>query len=320
MAKYLANELNANERADFESKLIQNEQLRLELEAYALILDLSSNDEQPEFNPSSAWDRVKERTQESKVVPLKRPNFNFLKIAATLLILVTAGYFIITSMGSSETTGTELASASSEVREFTLPDGSNVKLNANAKITLAKHFGDSNRRITLTGEGNFDIVRNEQLPFIIEAGNSTVTVLGTSFNLSTEQEGVELNVTEGLVEFSSVVSGVSEKVAQGESAKLDDNGGTIVKKPSKNTNYSGWWTRRLEYDETPLREVFEDLESTYWVEISYSQAIGNCNLNATFEGKPLNDIIELITETFENVTLVSNKENRIKLEGKGCTN
>ncbi|WP_339606081.1 FecR domain-containing protein [uncultured Roseivirga sp.] len=319
MAKYLANELNASERADFESQLIQNEQLRLDLESYANVLDITSTENNDIFDTDSAWNKVNELTKETKVVKIERSNFSFLKIAASLLVIAVAGYFIYNSTNLSSVDGTELASVPHGIKEFTLPDGSVVKLNANAKITLSKHFGDSNRNLVLKGEANFDVVRNEDMPFIIEAGNSTVRVLGTSFNLTTDSdEGVELDVTEGLVEFSSTVTGVKEQVAKGQSAKLDRSGKIIQKKDIKDSNFSGWWTRKLEYDDTPLSKVFEDLEKTYWVEIDYNEAIGACPLTTTFQGTSIEDVIKMIDATFPEIKLISFKENRIKLEGKAC--
>jgi len=319
MAKYLANELNTSERADFESQLIQNEQLRLDLEAYANVLDITSTGNNDIFDADSAWNKVNERTKETKVVALEKSRFSFLKIAASLLVLSVAGYFIYNSTKTTDSDGTELASVTHGVKEFTLPDGSLVKLNANAKLTLSKHFGDSNRNVILKGEANFDIVRNEDLPFVIEAGNSTVKVLGTSFNLATEaDDGVELDVTEGLVEFSSSITGVKEHVAKGQSAKLDKAGKIIQKNEMKDANFSGWWTRKLEYDATPLSEVFKDLEDTYWVNIDYNEAIGACTLTTTFQGTSIEDVIKTIVATFTEVKLVSLKENQIKLDGKPC--
>ncbi|WP_421977306.1 FecR family protein [Roseivirga seohaensis] len=319
VAKYLANELNTSERADFESQLIQDEKLRLDLEAYAKVLDLTSNEDNTIFNADTAWNKVNERTKETKVVKIQRTNFSFLKVAATLLVLAVAGYFIYNSTLNQEAEGTELASVPHGIKEFTLPDGSLVKLNANAKLTLSKNFGDSNRNVILSGEANFDIVRDEEKPFIIEAGNSTVKVLGTSFNLTTDAEdGVELDVTEGLVEFSSTITGAKEQVAKGQSAKLDKTGKVLQKKEMKDTNFSGWWTRKLEYDDTPLSEVFKDLEDTYWVEVDYNEAIGACPLTSTFQGATIEDVIKTIVATFPEVKLVSFKENQIKLDGKAC--
>tara|TARA_R110001592_G_scaffold32156_9_gene112689 strand:+ start:1594 stop:2574 length:981 start_codon:yes stop_codon:yes gene_type:complete len=319
MAKYLADELNASERANFESQLIQDKQLRLDLEAYANVLDLTSNEDDKIFDANSAWNRVNKRTNETKVVEIEKGRFSFLKIAASLLVLSVAGYFIYNSTNTTEEEGTELASVAHGIKEFTLPDGSLVKLNANAKLTLSKNFGDSNRNVILKGEANFEIVRNEEMPFIIEAGNSTVKVLGTSFNLTTDAEdGVELDVTEGLVEFSSTITGAKEHVAKGQSAKLDKSGKILQKNEMKDANFSGWWTRKLEYDATPLSEVFKDLEDTYWVEIDYNEAIGSCPLTTTFQGAAIEDVIKTIVATFTEVKLISLKENQIKLDGKPC--
>ena len=65
-----------------------------------------------------------------------------------------------------------------------LPDGTSVWLNGNSKIVYDnRHYGESIREVTLTGEAYFDVVKNTAKPFIIHTIAMDIKVLGTAFNI-----------------------------------------------------------------------------------------------------------------------------------------
>jgi ferric-dicitrate binding protein FerR (iron transport regulator) len=66
---------------------------------------------------------------------------------------------------------------------ITLPDGSEVWLNAGTKLQYADAFANGKRELTLTGEAYFDVKHDPQHPFIIHTGRLDVKVLGTAFNV-----------------------------------------------------------------------------------------------------------------------------------------
>lgn len=63
-----------------------------------------------------------------------------------------------------------------------LPDGTLVWLNAGSKITYSQGFGMDNRQLSLEGEGYFEVVHNQDLPFEIHTHEVDLRVLGTKFN------------------------------------------------------------------------------------------------------------------------------------------
>lgn len=79
-----------------------------------------------------------------------------------------------------------------------LPDGSVVRLNAGAEIL--ERFTPVERRVVLTrGEAYFDVARNAERPFIVEARGAAVRAVGTAFNVDLRAETVDVLVTEGKV-------------------------------------------------------------------------------------------------------------------------
>ena len=323
IAKYLADELSVEERRDFESKLVQDESLCRVLEAQLNLLGYTDKGVvAPEFDANKAWNAVSKQVMEDdegkKIVPMHRKSFSFLKIAATLLILVVAGYFVITGMQSDEFA--EVRTGNREMKEVELPDGTLVKLNANSLLTYKKTFDPDLREVSLMGEGDFDVAGNPEKPFIIITNVSSIKVLGTHFGVSAYPgEAVELNVREGKVMFTPVSKKENEKVvSEGQRGTILPEAEEVVVSEMMDFNFSGWWTRELVYDQTRLEEVLNDLENTYWVNIEYNEKIADCKLTATFDRKPIEEIIEIIEVTF-GVKATSTKENHIKLEGKACS-
>src|SRR5690606_10759106 len=74
-----------------------------------------------------------------------------------------------------------------------LPDGTDVWLNADSKLSFsADGFGVENREVFLEGEAFFE-VQPAKLPFVVIAGKQRVEALGTSFNMKSydnEEEAV----------------------------------------------------------------------------------------------------------------------------------
>lgn len=352
MAKYLANELDEKERTDFESQLIQNEDFSLEFEAYMTAWALNDPQQAQSFDTAAAWLTVSEqvaettkpvmevmdheitdangkseKNNEAEVIHINedkggRNGFSFLKIAATLLILAVGGYFAVTGISDEPSQGNlmEHVSANTGMNEFELPDGTSVKLNASSKLVYDKNFGVDNRKVTLLGQADFDVTRNENLPFIIEAGQSRVEVLGTSFDVAAyPNKEVKLVVTEGTVAFSSLKKeGVKEILTKGQQAVIDISGESIEISEVANDNFRSWWTREFKFEDAPLHEIFERLERTYWVEIDYPESIKDClwthdnHKDATIE-----NVLELLKGSFESFSYEI-KENQIKLEGTVC--
>jgi transmembrane sensor len=108
---------------------------------------------------------------------------------------------IIAAIGVSRwNTGERIAAPLGSVRRAALADGSAVTLNTNAEITVA--LEQSVRRVhLLAGEVNFDVAKDRNRPFLVDAGPVQVQVVGTSFLVRrTDDDTVAVTVREGIVE------------------------------------------------------------------------------------------------------------------------
>lgn len=91
--------------------------------------------------------------------------------------------------------------------QLTLADGSKVWLNAGSELTYTMGFGKANRMLSLKGEAYFQVVKNEQLPFIVHTHEQAIEVLGTSFNVSAypEESLVKTTLQEGSLAVSNAI-------------------------------------------------------------------------------------------------------------------
>ncbi|MEQ8423392.1 MAG: FecR domain-containing protein, partial [Cyclobacteriaceae bacterium] len=84
--------------------------------------------------------------------------------------------------------------------EVLLPDGSVVWLASNSSLSYPEKFGRT-RKVNLKGQGFFEVTRNESSPFKVQTEKTTVTVLGTGFNVNQRNDETEVIVATGKVAF-----------------------------------------------------------------------------------------------------------------------
>lgn len=94
------------------------------------------------------------------------------------------------------------ATAAGEQRTETLPDGSVLDLNTRSRIVV-RYFKDQRKIELQEGEVMFSVAHNTQRPFYVEAGDVSVRVTGTQFNIRRDAAQVSVAVQSGSVQVSS---------------------------------------------------------------------------------------------------------------------
>ena len=73
--------------------------------------------------------------------------------------------------------------------KITLPDGTQVWLNAGSKLDYNNLLYNKDlREVTLSGEAYFDVVKNADKPFLVHTHNFKIKVLGTAFDVKSYPE------------------------------------------------------------------------------------------------------------------------------------
>lgn len=130
-----------------------------------------------------------------------------LSIAATFIVALGIGYFLRTAVGfkpandNSPLVYNEIVSPKGARTHIVLPDGTKVWLNANSRIKYAMDFLKGDRKVLLTGEAYFDVVKDPQKRFIVQTSDLAIRVWGTKFNVKAypEEKTIQTTLVEGSV-------------------------------------------------------------------------------------------------------------------------
>ena len=247
-----------------------------------------------------AWEKLNSRIEAEKpVITMQRRSFyqTFARIAATVVIVAGIGWLLFEVAAPGKVT---VASSDDEKNiELLLADGSKVYLNRDSRLTYPKEFGRNSRKVSLKGEAFFDIAPDASRPFVIDAGKASVRVLGTSFNVMTDNgnDEVEVYVSSGKVMLTSTDGSKSVTLEPEYVGKISAAGSSQAL--NTNVNYLSWHTDMLVYDGERLEVVFEDLKRTFNIDIRAGDpAINDYRLTSPFEHQPHDTIIKLICTTF----------------------
>jgi len=156
------------------------------------------------LNPKLSLKKTQYKIQkEQNDLKIKKQKFYFISIAASLLILIVSGiYFIKTP----ETITVEYYTYMTENNkiDFTLDDGTKIYLNKNSKFVYTNRYDKEDRSIKLEGEAYFEVRHKPETPFIVEVGDAKIRVLGTSFNIKTDENtNITTTLTEGSLRFET---------------------------------------------------------------------------------------------------------------------
>jgi transmembrane sensor len=209
--------------------------------------------------------------------------------------------------------------------EFKLPDGSHIVLNAGSKLTYPDKFRNGKRDISLEGEAFFEVVRDEQKPFIVRTGHMRTQVLGTSFNIQAypNEHTMRVSVLTGKVAVSLYKDSVDATPEQqqlltvNEQVYFDRVTGAFEKQYVSAVPFVAWTEGKLILRNASFREIAHTLERWYNVKIELHPAAGEgCRFTANFgENTALRDVLEMLHIT--NHIQYSIEANSVKLyEGK----
>ena len=149
-----------------------------------------------------------------------------------------------------------------------LADGTTVWLNSNSTLKYpANGFHSKNRKVTLEGEGYFEVAHDEKHPFIVETEKYDIRVLGTTFNVSAypNSDMFETSLIEGKV--TVYQPSTQHEVTLKPHEKVEAKDGKLYKETFSSDNDFLWRMGIYSFKDEPLETVFKKLEQYYEVKI-----------------------------------------------------
>jgi transmembrane sensor len=158
--------------------------------------------------------------------------------------------------------------------QIILPDGSKVWLNSASALKFPTVFKDKERRVELHGEGYFEVAKNQNKPFIVQAAGTTVKVLGTHFNVMAYEDEKEVRTTllEGAVQLKSKSASVILK--PGQQGLLSEDARNIEIKNADLDAVMAWMNGYFVFDQANLPELMRQISRWYNLDVVYEGTIG----------------------------------------------
>lgn len=189
--------------------------------------------------------------------------------AAMLAVVFLWNRFFPTAADSSALTAgaQDVATIQTGLRErltLTLADGTEVSLNANSRLDYPHEFTGKERRVCLRGEAFFRVKHSDSQPFVVDAGNTTITDLGTAFNVNAPTaDQCRVTLVEGSVAVRSKSSAAAPAVlVPGQQVAVVGASKPRVKEVNAQET-SAWVDNIYYYHDQPLRHVVGDLAAKY---------------------------------------------------------
>ena len=208
----------------------------------------------------------------------------WLKIASVIILTLTINYLYQEYKSENEVIAMNTVSVPAGQRtNITLPDGTNVWLNARTTLQYPVTFSQKQRTVFLKGEAYFDVKKNKSRPFIVHTDAYSIEVLGTKFNVDAypETEKFETTLMHGSVKVT-LKADSSQTVILKPDHKLSLEKGRFVMTKVEDYNPYRWKEGLICFSDESFPNIMKDFEKYYGVKI----VIENKNvLQINFTGK-----------------------------------
>ncbi len=199
------------------------------------------------------------------------------------------------------------------LKEVHLRDGSSITLGAQTRLYVA--FSAQLRTVRLAaGQAWFHVAHNPKWPFVVTAGEATITDVGTAFCVTRDPDRVVVAVTEGMVEVSGrspppaarelhqrmvarpVLAPI--RVSRGEELTFGENGAPSPVKATDIRAATAWTHGRLIFDDQSLRDVIETVDRYSSRRIVVSPAAGNLRFTGIVFDNEIEDWLQSLQGIF----------------------
>jgi ferric-dicitrate binding protein FerR (iron transport regulator) len=229
----------------------------------------------------------------------------YLSVAAILSGFLIGGNYLARFYGINFFTRAQSIVVSADKGQRTvcsLPDGTKVWLNSDSKLEYPKQFSKKCRRVKLTGEAYFDVVKNPKQPFIVEASFISIKVLGTKFNVKSypKEKTIETTLESGSVSLQKI--------------DAKHNSTPVIIKPQQKATFSidhqdfklesvnselltSWKDGKLIFDNELINEVALKIERHYGLKVNVSNCKPDDRITLTVKEETIEEVLRLIQLT-----------------------
>jgi len=224
--------------------------------------------------------------------------------AVFVLAFISGAFFLYLTSQNQRTqlfnTYNEIQVPNGEKSIITLYDGTKVWLNSGTTFRYPVAFRNNERKVFVDGEAYFDVAKKKEQPFIVQADQLQVKVLGTRFNICAYHQNKKFYVTleEGSVHTRSNVNGNELVLSPGEQATFSRNTNHLIQTKVDTELYSSWKEDLLRFEDAAFKDVIKKMERWYGVDITLDGSINTEETyTMTIKTESLREMLNLLSKT-----------------------
>ena len=210
--------------------------------------------------------RDQQMSQANKVRHKHRTKFIRKAVVSSLLLLTVVLYVLFQSKSQPQI---HYVTGHAEWKKVTLPDGSQVELNANTQLSLIEDWEEGvTRRVWLKGEAFFKVKKapSTNTKFTVITKDLEVDVLGTTFNVNTRNDHTEVFLEEGKITLD--MQGQLEQIEPGEFVSYSGTKKEVIDRYQKTEEiHSNWKDGVLKITDARMAEILSEVESIYGIDL-----------------------------------------------------
>ena len=180
-------------------------------------------------------------------------------VPRTLLGLAAVGAAAALAIGAWawQQSRTVFATGVGEQRLVQLADGSSIRLDTASRIRV--RFADDRRLVDLErGQALFTVAHDRDRPFIVDAGATQVTAVGTVFDVRRDGATVRVTLVSGAVDVTPQGEGRAvRRMTAGEQTRVSSNG--LDTQAADVDVETSWTDGRIVFRDTPLRQAVSEV-------------------------------------------------------------
>lgn len=196
--------------------------------------------------------------------------------------------------------------------QVVLADGSSVWLNSESFLRFPTDFMGKERRVEISGEAYFEIVKNKAMPFVVSINGAEVQVLGTHFNVKAYKDETLLKTTllEGSVKF--VAGHTTLTLKPGQQSQLKEDGDVNVLSGVDVDKVVAWKNGYFDFDGEDLATITKQLSRWYDIEVIGTGKIDDRFYAEIPRNTKLSDVLHALELTGKVHFLIDGKKVMVK--------
>lgn len=247
-----------------------------------------------------SWERLDHKiSDQPDRLPGNKPYIStglWYKIAAAVLIVLSVGYyFVLENRYIVVSTAKNAANT-----HLTLPDGTELNLNAATVIKYHKDFKNNRSLELLEGEAFIDVVEHSGPQFILELGELEAQDIGTRFNVVRNARKIAVVVEEGEVALKHVSLNMQVRLTKGKSGTYNMDTKKLSAADNLNQNYKSWVDKKFIFRDIPIGDVAHQLAQVYKMPVHIAgESLKNRKLTARLQYQTLDSALNVISASLQ---------------------